>query len=798
MLNNYFKIFVRNLLKHRTASIINVAGLGLAIAACVFILLFVFDELKYDRFNENLDRIYRYTEQSKTTGERALIIPACNFSMITDNLPEFESGFRLLRNIKETVNIGENAFIEDIWYADNAIFEVMTFPLVTGDPKTVLKEPFSIVISETMANKYFGNINPVGKTIGINNENDFKITGVMKEIPENSHIRPSIIASIETFNTTNPRLMQDWHISSCFFYFLVKPNISPEQFETKISERVKEKYGDDWTKTGRVVLQPLKDIYLYHSGSPWDISKHGAISIIRSFIIIALLILLMASFNYTNMLTTSIKIREKEIAIRTILGAGRTSILIQLVIETVLYLLISFGLAVMLIGLLMYEFNRLTDKTISLKSLLSVEIILSVIGLILLTAAFSLVYPAFFTFRGDTMSKLRTNINSKNYKLSGFSFGFRQIVTGLQFIITIGLLISVVVISHQLKYANNARLGFNKEHLLVIENPWDDKMYNRFEDFRNKITQYPQIVSVSASGNNPSENINNYTFIYIKGKNPNEAVKVAQIAIDYDLFKTWQAKFLQGRDFSREITSDRAKAVIINNAAVKVLKLSQPINTIVNGVNNAENDQTIIGVVEDIHFKSFREPVPPILFYLRPWSSGNIVIRLTGNDIPETVKLLETEWKQIMPKQLFKYKFIDESFDRLYRSEQNTEILILVFSAFAMIISLMGVFGLLSLISQTKRKEIGVRKVLGASVPGIVYMIIKEYIYIVIGANVIAWPVAYYIMTQWLQEYAYRIPLSWDLFVYPSLFTLLIALVTIISQATRAALTNPVDSLKYE
>ena len=784
--------------KYKTSSFVNITGLGIAITGCVFILLFVFDELKFDQFNEKKDRIYRYMEQSKATGETALIIPACNYPLITNDLPEIESGFRLMKLEKQVVGIGTKRFLEDIYFADNEILTVFTFPLLKGDSKTALKEPFSLVLTETLANTYFGNEDPIGKTITLDNTDEYKVTGVLKDIPAASHINPSAIASISTYNTTQPSLMNDWHISSCYFYFLLKPNISKELFLKKLTARVYEKYGTDWAKVCKVVLEPLPDLYLHPSRNAWDIAKHGDINIVRSFIIIAILILLMASFNYTNILTTSIKIREKEIAARKILGAGWKDIIIQFIYETFFYLIISLGVAVILIVALLDEFNQLTDKQLNSDSLLSPEILLSVFGLLLFTAFFSILYPVFISLRRNTMNKGAGTplVNQSNF--SKYTFSFRQTVTGLQFIITIGLLICSVVIYNQLKYANNAKLGFNKEHLLTIENPWDGKMYERFESYRNKIIQYPQIVSVSASGNNPSENINNYTFLYQKGKSDKETIKSAQIAIDYDLLKTWQTKFLAGRNFSREMTSDKDRAVIINSAAAKELGLSNPLNVELNGVNNAEDGQKIIGVVEDIHFRSFKEKVMPIVFYLRSWSAGNIVVRVKGNNIASTVQMLENEWKEILPDRPFVYKFIDESFDKLYQSERRTEKLIMIFSAFAIVISLSGLFGLLSLISLIRKKDIGIRKVLGASVESVVFMITKEFIQIVIAANIVAWPIAYYVMNKWLEDFAYRIELSWWMFVLSGGIALLIALITVGYQAVKSAVANPAESIRYE
>ncbi|MGE5400524.1 MAG: ABC transporter permease [Ignavibacteriales bacterium] len=798
MISNYLKIFYRTLLRHKTSSVINIAGLALAITSCVFIVLFVFDELKYDQFNKNKDRIYRLVQQSKQTGEKNVIMEACNFSLLYDEVPEFESGFRLFRNFKQVVAIRQQKFIDDVYYADKEILNIFTFPLIKGDIKTALEAPFSILITEELSKKYFGNADAVGKTLTLENQYDFKITGILKNIPWNSHLRPSIIASISTLNTTQPYTMNSTNVASCFIYMLLKPGASKDRAEVKLNNNLEIKYGKDWIKYNRMLLQPLQDIYLYPTGSPWDYAEHGDMTLVKSFMIIALLILLMASFNYSNILTTFTKIREKELACRKLLGAGRWEIIKQFVLETVLYLLISLAASVILTAVFMKGFNQLTGKNVKITALASPEIIVSILFLLILTALLSVIYPAFISFRTDPLNRAKGNTHLSHNNYSRYISGFRYLVTGLQFVITIGLIIAVSIIYSQMQYVSSSKLGFNKEHLISIDNPYGIKMHDNFDNFRNKIMQFPQVLSVSASENIPSENICNFTFVYPNGRSYKETIKSGQIAADYDLLKTWQAKLLSGRDFSRGIASDKDHAIIITRAAAEAMNLKDPVGCEIKGVNNSSGNQQIIGVVEDIHFKSFKEKVLPIIFYLRPWCAANIMVRLRGNDITSAINRLEREWKKIMPDRPFIYNFVDESYDKLYKTEKRTGSLLLIFCTLAIIISSFGLFNLISLIAQTRKKEIGIRKVLGASVSNVVVMITREFIIIILAANIIAWPVAYFAMNSWLQDFAYRITLSPWPFIFSALITLFIAIVTLSYQALKAAITNPVQSIKYE
>ena len=798
MLKNYLTVIYRNLFKQRTSSLINIAGMAIAIAGCLFILLFIFDELQYDKFNKNEDRIYRLVFKNSETGNKSSLMPAALFPILMNEIPEFEKGFRIAVWRSLSVSYKESVFPENVYFADQDIFEVLTFPLKKGNPDNVFAEPFSVVLTQTEARKYFGNSDPVGKVLKLNNKYDFTVTGILKEIPAHSSLRPSIIASINSFKTISPNFLTDMRMEGSYFYFLLYKNASNDLIRNKLKKVFKEQFGKDSIYPAEFLLQPLEDVYLYSTGSKWEIVSHGNINYVRSFAVIALLILLMALFNYTNLLTVNVKVREKEFAVRKFLGAGRKNLINQFLTETITYLIISLVFALLIVDLLMNRFNELTGKEFSFASLLQWQIVTSILVLITLTTISSIIYPSIIAFTSDLLSRLKGSSYGSRFKPAKAQFGFRQIVTGIQFIITISLIAVVFIIFDQLNFMLNKNLGFNKEHLLSIKNPYDENMYSRYENFRNEVSQYPGVVSVTAGDDVPSENFNNYTQAWVKGNKIKNGLHTAQIAVDYDYLNTLQAKFIAGRDFSRSFKTDADKSIIINQTAAKELNLKNPVGSELSGINNASDPQKVIGVVEDIHFESFKEQVPPVIFYLRSWSSSKILLRLKGTDIVSTMGFLEKEWKKNNPDQPFIYSFLDQSYNNLYKSEKKTGTFILVFCFFAVIVSCIGLFSLVSLLAQTRRKEIGIRKVLGASVTNAVSVLIREYMILIAAANIIAAPIVYYLMNNWLNNFTYKIQIDVWIFILSGLLTLIIALLTIIFQAAKAATANPVDSLRYE
>lgn len=798
MLKNYLTAVRRNLFKQKTSSLINIAGMAIAIASCLFILLYVFDQLQFDKFNKNESSICRLVSRDARTGKELSLMPGALFPKIISEIPEIENGFMISRWPKVGLSYKGKVFAEDVYFADPDIFRVLTFPLLRGNISDVFREPFSIVITPQIAKKYFGNADPIGKVFRLNNAYDFTVTGILKRVPRHSSLRPSIIVSMNSLKIIHPRYFTDMNVSDFYFYFLLHKDVSAGLMQNELNEIYSEQYGRHAGNESRLVMEPLSDVYLYAPNSEWEIVSHGNIKYVRGFAIIALLILLMASFNYTNLMIAGIKAREKEFAVRKLLGADRMNILGQFLLETVTYLFISLVLALVIVELFMSRFDQLTGKHLEMASLLQWQVILSIIMLIVFTAVTSVIYPLMIALTSDLLGRLKGGLNTSRFKPARFQFGFRQIVTGVQFVVTIFLIAGVIIIYKQLNYMLNQDLGFNKEHLLSIQNPYGKGMYGRFQEFKNETSTNPDILSISAGENVPSDNFNNYTPVWVDGEKTKYVIHAAQIAVDYNYLKSLQARFMEGRDFSRKYATDADEGVILNQAACNALGLRNPVGVRLGGINNSSGPQTVIGVVKNIHYESFKEKIPPVIYYLRDWCAENILLRLKGDNITSTMKFIEGKWEKINSGQPFIYEFLDQSYDNLYKSQERTGTVVLLFCVVAVMIACIGLFGLVSLLAQTRRKEIGIRKVLGASVPSSFLTMTREYLVIILAANIMAIPAAYYVMHCWLQDFVYRINISWWIFAAAGGIALAISLVTVSFQAIRAATANPVEALRYE
>lgn len=796
MFSKYLILLIRQSKKHKTSSIINILGLILAITSSIFIVYFVCDELKYDQHYSNKDRIVRFVTQDKKTGEKNAIQPGIWMPRILSVTPEFEKGFRLINGGKEVFALNNANYSETLFFADNEIIDILSLPFIKGDKDNALKEAFSIVLTEDMAQKFFGNANPVGRTLTIKDGNDYKITGVIKNIPLHSHIRPDIIASSSTLNTIRPRDLNDNNMSSSYLYFLLKKGKDVYLAENGMNKYF-EKTEPEFAKSIKFVLEPIDKIYLYSTETRWDIASHGDIAMVKNYTLIAVVIMLMAAFNFSNLLAAFIKMREKGTAVRLLLGAKRRSMLSYLVFEIFFYIIIALAFSIVLIGALKSGFNTLTGKEFAYGALLKGDLPLYILLSILFIAVSSIIYPAYILSKSDMLQRIKGKANLSGVRTLGLNLKFRHVVTCFQYVITIVMIITTIIIYRQLEYSKKAHLGFKKEQLLEIKGVYDRKMYDRYNNYKNSISKYPEIISVSASGNTPGENINNYTNVWESSRPEKEKVHCAQIAIDYDLFKTWQTKVTRGRDFSRGMITD-SNAVVINEKAAEKLGLREPIGARLNGINNANNNQVVIGVVENIHFQSFKEEIYPIIFYLREWSASKYLVRVNSADIASTLNMLKTEWNKIEPDKPFEYSFIDQKISDLYKSESKTESIVVIFTLMAIAVASIGLLGLFSHLLQSRTKEIGIRKVLGASTARIVSLISKEYVIIVILANIIAAPVAYLIMNNWLQKFVYKEDMTIWVFVAGGALALIIAMASILYKTIKAALANPVESLRFE
>jgi putative ABC transport system permease protein len=801
MFKNYIKTAIRNIWRDKISSMINIFGLAIGIASFILIFLYVYDEVKYDKYNKKTENIYRLLVKAPNTGNIYAIQPGVMYDFLSNSIPEIEATTRISHR-DGNVSYNDKVFFEkNFLMADPAIFQIFSWNLKSGNPQTVLNEPHSIVLSESMAEKYFGDDNPVGKILTYNNEYDFTVTGIMEDIPLQSHLRPDFVASIQSLKTLNPSALSEWLNSSVNYYFLVSGTANIEDVEGKIQKSIIKNGNSDFEGL-KYILQPLDEIHLYSGNIKWDDSIRGNIVYVRGFLLIAVLILLIACFNYINLSTAGSFARAKEIGIRKVVGADRHRLMGQFLGESVITVLFAFIIAIAMVEVLGDSFSTLTGKDLSLHALPFLHMVILFSAIILIIAFVAGSYPAFILSKFKPVSVLKgsKNINglSSNKKTL---FNLRYILTVFQFTITTALIVSSVIIYKQLNLIRDKNMGFDKDNLVVIENPWDSLMTQRYKTYKNRLSQNPDIVMVSAAYNVPPGEINNYSRVRPPEMTEEEGGTLGLVAVDYNYFKTIGAKIIKGRDFSEKNASDANNTCILNEAAVKKLKLENPVGQRLSHFYDTIV-RTVVGVVGDIHYRSLHEPVKPMVFFVSeneyPMFSPNIIIRLNSKNKQETMAFLQDEFKKLAPKWTVNYYFVDEKFNSLYRSEENAGKIITLFTLLAIFVSSFGLFGLVLFITASKTKEIGIRKVLGASIATIRKELMHDFVVLIIIAYAIAFPVSYYVMDRWLENFTVTVSINYLVFLIAAVITFVIAYLTVIYIVHKAATTNPAEAIKYE
>jgi putative ABC transport system permease protein len=804
MISNYLKIAARNIKKYKTYSFINITGLAIGMACVILILLFIQDELSYDRFHEKADRIYRIVDSFDVSGgfERDFAFTSAPFApTLKQDFPEVEDAVRLLTR-RHMVTYEDKKYFEDfLFYADASVFNIFTFPLVVGSPETALAAPNTIVISESTALKYFGKDDAVNKTLNINDQ-DYVVTGIMKDMPKNSHFYAQIFASMKTFEKDSElqeQYFQSWARHEFYTYLLLHEDYNPEDVQAKFPAFI-EKYAAQQIKTilgGSLSsrLQPLKSIHL-HSHLQMEISPNGDIKYVAIFSVIALFILLIACVNFINLATARSVNRSKEVGLRKVVGASRYQLIQQFLGESLFFTLVALILALILIVLALPFFNSLTGKEIELNNLINLFLFGSMVLILFLVGMLSGSYPAFFISRYQPTHALKKGVNIS----SGKSY-LRKGLVIFQFTLSIILFIATAVVLDQLDFLRNRKLGFNKEHVIVVPIR-SNSIRNNAEAIKAELLQNSNIISGTITIGVPGGIVagDAIKLVTEEGK---KTMTLRMIYTDHDYVKTMGMEIVEGRDFSKYMSSDASEAFLINEAAVRELQLENPTETQVEWGGSdydygIEKKGRIIGVVKDFQFQSLRDAISPLIIHV--WSQNTFVfaLRILPDDISGTLAFIEGKWKELDPAHPFEYSFMDETFDRLYRSEENLGKIFTVFSMLAIFIAALGLFGLALFMAQQKTKEIGVRKVLGASVGNIFTLLSKEFAILVLLANIFAWPTAYILMQEWLQNFAYRVRMEPRIFVLAAFLAFVIALVTISFQAIKAALANPIESLRYE
>lgn len=797
MFRNYFKTAVRNLWKNKTFSFINVAGLAIGMAVSFLILLLVYNELTYDRFHENSEDIYRIATKIDAEGRKLNVpsVPAPFGLKLQELYPEIAAVSRLRGTGTRVISLEDRLFEEDkIYYADTGLFEVFTIDLIRGDQKSALEAPFSLILTEEIAEKYFGKKDPIGRTLRIKNEEDpYTITGIAKRMPENSHFKFNILGSLSSLEKIRGDL-HTWMGFNYYTYLKIRGEYDATALTEKYYDQLMANLPDQIKKLDiqiQIDLQPLTKIH-FSSYTEGEMEPPGNPSYIRIFITIALFILMIACINFMNLSTAQSAKRAKEVGMRKVLGAQRGKLVSQFLGESLLLSGSGLILAVMLVLILLPVFNQLIQKDLNFSPFINWEISLGFITITLLVGLLSGIYPALFLSSFIPIEIFRSRL--KAGKAHTF---FRNGLVSLQYIISISLICSTLVIFSQLQHVKNHDLGFDQEQIVSMTLA---RNLNH-EVFKAELQGQPGIVKVAAVDNMPAMG-RSETFFTFEGVAEGGRQVIPYVETDEDYLDTMGMKIVAGRNFSREFPSDK-KAVILNETLVKQIGWEDPLGKTVSMTDFNEKQEvilipyTVIGVVRDFHFESLHQPIRGHIFMLGE-DLSMVAIKIRPDNIPQTLAAIEQAWQKMETGRPFDYSFLDETFDRLYRTEQRLGQIFIAFTLIAIIIAALGLFGLASFTVNQRTKEIGIRKILGASTPNVVLLLSKEFTRWVILANVVAWPLAYFAMNKWLQNFAYRIDIPIWVFIASGIAALFISLLTVSSKAIKAAVANPVNSLRYE
>ena len=778
---SHLKVAVRKMRKQKAYSFINTAGLALGMACSFLIFFWVQDELDYNRFHEKADQLFRINKRYHIGGEAqynsSTPIPLAR--SVRENFPEVIDATRFQR-IRALVSFGgkeDKVFYERrVCVVDPSFFKVFTFPSVKGNPVEALKEPDSIVLTESVAAKYFGVEDPIGKTLTLDHDKDFIVKGVIEDIPLASDLRFDLF--VPTARMIDPQLLEDWGNHYAITFVLLQDGSIPAEVEKKLSELIQKQLPKEQIS---LALQPLGDIHLYSE----DGSEQG-MKFIRIFSIVALFILIIACINYINLSTARSEKRAKEVGLRKVIGARRMQIAWQFFAESVLFTLIALGIALLLIQLLEGVFHDLTGKTIVLADLKPRFIV----GLLLITGFTGLaagVYPALVLSSFKPVQALRGGSDRHGGKAS-----FRKTLVVVQVSLSIMLLISLGVIEKQLRYIRSRDLGFDKNGVLFMR--MAGGLQKNYEAFRNELLQNPGVAAVARTFQPPGEMSAIVRGIRWEGMEAGESVAFGFIPVDYDTLDLLDIKIVQGRKFSREFPTDDSN-FILNEKAIKAIGLKDPIGK---PFSLTFSTGTIVGVVKDFHSMPLNYGIEPVVLLINPDYLSLALVKIRPGDRRGAISGVEAAWKKFAPGFPFEYHFLDERFELYYGPEILAGKLFRYFALIAIFISCLGLLGLSAFMAEQKTKEIGIRKALGASIPRIVLLLTKQFLLWVLLANIIAWPVAYVAMRSWLDNYPFRTSLGLSLFLLSAVAALLITMFTVSFQAVRAARANPVDSLRYE
>jgi putative ABC transport system permease protein len=802
MIRNYIKTAYRSLLKNKGFTFLNVFGLSVGLATCLLIVFYVTDELGFDRFNTKADRIYRMSIDAKLNGNAGIYATAEVpwKDILQSRFPQVEKVARFINKDglflspqkfyvkKDNSNILE----KNVVFTESSLFDVFTLPMVDGSPQNSLDAPNEAVITESMAKKYFGKTNVVGRTLTINDSNTYKITGVIKDIPAQSHFHYDFFLS---FSSRRESRATGWGYAGLHQYLLLKPGTNIKQLEKALTDiDINNSFNPSTWKAGdnhlKVFLKPLADIHLRDSDAQYPLEKEGNIQYIYIFSLVAIFILLIACVNFMNLSTARSANRAKEVGVRKVLGSSRNYLVAQFLTESILVTLVSAIIAVLLAWGLLPLFNQLADKQLTVTGQTIAWLVPSMAVIVLVVGFLAGSYPAFFLSAFQPINVLKGKLSA------GFKGGFlRSFLVVFQFSISIFLIIGTLVIYNQLKYISNKDLGFDRSEVLVIKNT--NVLGNQAGILRDELKQLPGVVDATISSYQPTGDEDLKTGLFPHQKiDIKEDVLTEFWSVDENFIHTMGLHLLKGRNFRKDMGSDTA-GIIVNEAFARKFGQPDPLNKDVYRYSVGLQQFHIIGVVKDFNFASLKDNIGPLAMVYGN-DNGAISVKMHTSNLTALMSQIEDKWKGMSPNQAFGYSFMDQDFDATYRVEQRFGSMFISFSALAIIIACLGLFGLAAYAAEQRNKEIGIRKVLGAGISTIVSMLSMDFIKLVFIAIVIASPLAWWAMNKWLEGFAYRVAFHWYLLAIGGATAVLIAFVTISFQSIKAALANPVDSLRSE
>jgi predicted permease len=783
MLKNYLKIAFRNFKKHKVYSFINISGLAVGMACCMLIMLWVQDELNYERFQKQLDKIFCVVQwnPSRDANQFGGSIPAPLIPHLKKNYPEIKHSTRYKASGRRLFSYKGNHFFEDGGaFADPELFNIFTFKLVRNDPQKALRDFNSIVLTRNMAERYFGSEDPLGKVLTLENKFDFQVAAIIEDIPRNSSIRFDYLVRFENFGRFDQVEMDNWGRYENYKGFLIlNAHINHQSFSKKIADLYKVVYPNNKAKLS---LYPYKDLRLY------GLNNDGTLKFVLVFSVIAFLVLLIACINFVNLTTAQSGKKSKEIGLRKVIGANRALIRRQIYSESLLMVTIAFILAILISLALLPALNTLSGKTLSFSDTVNSGMLTAMFAIALITAGISGTYPAFYLSRFSPVKVMK----------SGFSTGstslLRKLLVMAQFSISIILIISTLLIGRQMNYIQNKELGFDKEHLIHINLLGNLK--ERFDTVKSELLRNPSINNVTVATSLPNNAANNAGGLDWEGKPADVRGAMNFISVEKDYFKTVGIEFIEGRTFRTTPSNSELREFIINEKALETMHIENHVGKSFKMWDRAPG--RIIGIVRNVHNASLHQEIRPVFYVQFPYFYNYLLINIRKENIQATIDYIRGVCKKLNPNYPFEFHFLDEDVDQAYQKERQIYKILAYFTILAMLLSCLGLFGLSLFMGEQRTKEIGIRKTLGATISSIVGLMSKNFLFLVVISNIIAWPAAYFIMRQWLQNFVYRIDFGISIFILSALAGLLIAFFSISFQAVRAARSNPVDALRYE